>query len=948
MRSIHTFSPALTAVATFDYLHAPASILTFLGLYAFAVCTLQKPNTKVDSTKKRRLAILLLWLVVLANVTQAVLYFVYHVRDSSWTAAQHTIIRTMGSILTWSITAFALLGSKHPIWHPYIGSWLVGGVFEALLLFLSAFSLSKEDDRHLEVSLILGACRVALFIALLLNGVFLFLETRGEKVEKSSDEERQSLLSASGAEEANGSAVANGSAEGNGSANPADPAAPKTYGTTPPSTSEDGSDDEASAGSDDEEDNDKEIKEKQRKRLEDQGGWLGYLKGFAVFLPYLWPGNDWKGQLSLAVLGADIVMDRILNVMVPRQIGIVTQKLTEGKAPYKEVLIWAGLDWVRGYAGFGMLKSIASTYITNYSTKKISDLAFGHVMDLSMDFHSNKDSGEVLRAVEQAYALNELVEMVLFEIGPVLLDLCIAMFYVTHLFDIYLAFIVLSIGVIYVWLGITLTTWSQPARRTYVDKSRKENKTVYESISNWQTVTYFNRGEYERDRYKNAVGTTISAQWRYYMRSYINHGSQSLLITLGYCGVLLIAIWEISDGGKPIGNFVTLITYWETMMSPLYTMAYSYRHLSSTLIDAERLLQLLSTKSTVTNAETPKTLQVKDAKVEFTDVGFSYDKRKEVLKDINFVAEPGKTIAFVGETGGGKSTMLKLLFRFYDVTGGSITIDGQDIRDVSLSSLRDALGVVPQDPSLFNMSIAENIRYSRLDATDEDIQEACKSAAVHDKIMSFPDGYKSKVGERGVKLSGGELQRVAIARVLIKNPKIVMLDEATSAVDSSTEAQIQEAFKQLSAGRTTFVVAHRLSTIMEADLILVVDHGEIIERGTHEELLKSGGKYLELWTKQTAKPSKPNSIKDGDKSDVLIKDIPDTKYSEELAKSFTAGEPSGKDDHGNDDDDDDDDEDKNSGQDEGGAGNESAPLIDLSENTEGPAASDPSASSSKK
>jgi len=260
-------------------------------------------------------------------------------------------------------------------------------------------------------------------------------------------------------------------------------------------------------------------------------------------------------------------------------------------------------------------------------------------------------------------------------------------------------------------------------------------------------------------------------------------------------------------------------------------------------------------------------LAVSSGKVEFDGVNFAYDARKEVLKNISFTAEPGATVALVGETGGGKSTMLKLLFRFYDVTSGSIRIDGQDLRSVSLSSLRDALGVVPQDPSMFNQTIYENIRYARLDATNEEIQEACKAAAVHDKIDSFPDGYKSKVGERGVKLSGGELQRIAIARVLIKNPKIVLLDEATSAVDSSTEQLIQEAFKRLSAGRTTFVIAHRLSTIRDANLILVIDHGEIVERGTHDELLLKGGKYFELWTKQTTgKASGAPSVND-DKPD---------------------------------------------------------------------------------
>lgn len=271
------------------------------------------------------------------------------------------------------------------------------------------------------------------------------------------------------------------------------------------------------------------------------------------------------------------------------------------------------------------------------------------------------------------------------------------------------------------------------------------------------------------------------------------------------------------------------------------------------LTDSERLLVLLQTKPSVTDKPTAYPLELKSGEVVFKDVDFAYDPRKQTLSKVSFIAKPGMTVALVGETGGGKSTLMKLLYRYYDINGGSIRIDGQDIRDVTLDSLRDSFGLVPQDPALFNTTLMENLRYAKLDAADEDIMEACRAACIHDKIMQFPDKYNSKVGERGVKLSGGEMQRVAIARAILRDPKIVLLDEATSMIDAETEAEIQKALRQLTAGRTTFVVAHRLSTIQHADLILVIGGGRIIECGNHEELFRQNGKYVSLWSKQMSK-----------------------------------------------------------------------------------------------
>ncbi|KAF2194175.1 hypothetical protein K469DRAFT_689218 [Zopfia rhizophila CBS 207.26] len=818
-----------TALSMLDYMHAPTVAFYYLGALAFGASILQKSSPL--TFKRRRISVSFMSIIILSYFAQLLYYLNRTLADDDFSAPQHTVIHALGSLLVWVPLTFSLLKSKAVLWHPYFGSFAVEFLFETTLCILGGVSLST-NDRFGNIPLSLSSLRAIISLGLVIDGFLIFRRNRDEK---HTDEEGQSLLG----KPVNGSAITPNGDTGYGAIN-----------QEPDEDSDSDSDDR-----------DKEIKEQQRKRLEEQGGWLGYLKGFAVFLPYLWPKDDWRIMTCLAVRALYVIQGRFLNVLTPRQIGIITDKLTSGSGvmPWKDIAIWTFYSWFGSSSGFGMADDWASILVQNYSYKRITDLAFNHVMNLSMDFHVNKDSGEVIKSVDQAESLNGLIELVLFDVCPIIIDLFVAIWYVTHLFDAYMAFIVLTLGITYVSSGVSLTKWSQAKRRVFVEKARDENKTVYESVSNWQTVSYFNRNLFERDRYKDAVQTKITAEYGYRFRAWTGYAIQGLLIILGFAGACTLAISQIVSGKKPVGNLVTLMMYWEHMMSPLYTMAWSYRHIASTLIDAERLLQLLNTKPSVADADHPQDLAINSCKVEFKDVEFAYDKQKPILKGVSFIAEPGKTIAFVGETGGGKSTMLKLLFRFYDVTGGSIMIDGQDLRSVTLSSLRETIGVVPQAPTLFNQSILENVRYARLDATQEDVEKACKAAAVHDKIMSFADGYKSKVGERGVKLSGGELQRVAIARVLLKNPKIVMLDEATSSVDLSTEAQIQEAFSRLSSGRTTFVVAHRLSTIVEADTILVVDHGEIIERGTHAELLAQGGKYSELWAKQIFGGSKAAS-----------------------------------------------------------------------------------------
>lgn len=458
-----------------------------------------------------------------------------------------------------------------------------------------------------------------------------------------------------------------------------------------------------------------------------------------------------------------------------------------------------------------------------------------------------------MAAIGQGQHLYRLCDFLFLDVGPMVLDLAIALVYVTFLFDASISLIMILVGAGYTCIGTKSTSWAMRRRRRFNQALRNESKVQNESIGNWQTVAHFNMADHECNQYAKAVDEHNVARSRYFMVHYTGYAAQNFVLLLGQLSAALLAAYRVSRGTSPVGDFITLVTYWSTIEAPLISVSFSVRQLSQMLIDSERLLELLRTPPTVTDRSGARPLRLTQGRVEFDNVGFSYDVRKSSLENVSFVAEAGKTIALVGETGGGKSTMLKLLFRYYDVASGSIKIDGQDIRNVTLHSLRNVFGMVPQDPSLFNISIMDNVRYARPNATDEEVKEACRAAAIHDRIISFPDAYQSTVGERGVKLSGGELQRVAIARAILRDPRIVLLDEATSMVDAETEAVIQTAFKRLSAGRTTFVVAHRLSTIQHADLILVVQNGQIVERGTHEQLYALNGKYTRLWSKQLSK-----------------------------------------------------------------------------------------------
>lgn len=366
----------------------------------------------------------------------------------------------------------------------------------------------------------------------------------------------------------------------------------------------------------------------------------------------------------------------------------------------------------------------------------------------------------------------------------------------------------------------------------------------------YETVKYFNAEAYEFNRYREAVKKYQNAEYKVMLSLNIMNITQNMVFMVGLLVTCFIAAYQVAIGDLEVGKFVTLITYMGQLQSPLNFFGTFYRMIQSAMINSERMLELFKEQPTVVDKENAQPLVLCEGNLRFQDVHFAYDQRKPALTGLDFHCPPGTTTAFVGESGGGKSTVFRLLYRFYNTMSGSIQVDGHDVEDLTIDSVRSHIGVVPQDTVLFNETLMYNLKYANPQATDEQVYEACKAASIHDKIMTFPDKYNTKVGDRGLRLSGGEKQRVAIARTILKDPRIIMLDEATAALDTETEQHIQEAFTTLAKGRTMLIIAHRLSTITHADQILVLHKGKVQERGTHEELLERNGHYAAMWKKQ--------------------------------------------------------------------------------------------------
>ncbi|KAM3512537.1 hypothetical protein MY11210_003800 [Beauveria gryllotalpidicola] len=778
-------------------------------------------------------------LIALTFMVEATLYHVQSRLQKNDLPSPSAIRYVLGSSLSWSLVSILLLESKKPAWSSYIAAWILAAGCDVAQLVAGSPLRNAVDGwntTHLVIQLlrILVAVTAAMYAAAALKRI----STHNSPV----DEETQSLLNASAA-----------SLPGQTSA---------SYGGVSPyrdNDSNNGKDDNDGQDSDDEEMNDDDKEEERMKRLSQQrlaeSGWFGYLRGFIIFLPHLIPYKDRFTQLWLLVLIGCTCVDRVTTLLIPLQLANIIDALTAyqgtGHVPLRELAFYFILNLpVR--LTIQILDSWARTRISQFSKYQLNSLAFSHVMSLSMDYHTSRSTGKVITAIEQGTDLSFILDIVL-GLGPRMVDLLIAAVYLTKRFDASTGVVMLMATVINAYVTAKGNKFTSAMKRKYVNNDQEENKVLYDAISNWYTVEIHNQAKREHERYNSAVIKSLLSMRRWLDISEIVFSTQEVVLEIGYIIVCYMIATRVADGHSTVSSFVFITSYWSVISWPMISLAHQLHNTSSQLVKAEWLYQLLLTKPSIQDKPGARPLQITRCEIEFNNVGFAYGPERQILHSISFKAAPGQSIALVGETGSGKSTILKLLYRFYDVTEGSITIDGQDLRDVTLGSLRDSLGAVPQDPCVFDQTIMENLLHARPGATEADVVDACRRARIHDHIMAAsPEGYRARIGERGVRLSGGELQRLAIARVLVRRPRIVVLDEATSAVDSATEASVQQAVQALGEGRTVFTVAHRLSTVVAAHRILVLHKGEVVESGTHRELLERDGRYANLWRIQTA------------------------------------------------------------------------------------------------
>ncbi|KAH9485276.1 ATP-binding cassette sub-family B member 6, mitochondrial [Psilocybe cubensis] len=571
--------------------------------------------------------------------------------------------------------------------------------------------------------------------------------------------------------------------------------------------------------------------------------------------PHLWPKKNLSLQFVAVICIIILLLGRVINLAMPITLSKLIDIL-EGRSnqsPWLYLLGYVGLRFLQGSGGLSAIRDSLWAPVMQYSDREMSQLSFDHLLNLSYAWHTRRKTGEILRVLDRGAAINRTLELVLFSILPTFIDIFVALVAFVYFFKWTLALVIFVVMFAYVSVSVILTTWRTRLRRQMNERDVATRGIHTDCLLNYETVKYFGGEEHEGRRYSEAIQEYQALEYKVILSLNLLNLVQNFIITSGLLIGSFMVAYEITSGDSPgASKFVFFITYLAQLYGPLNQLGYIYRSVNQSLVDTEKLLALLNEPTEVNDKENAADLVVYNGEIEFENVHFSYDGRASALNGVSFKVPKGGSLALVGESGAGKSTILRLLYRFYDLGEGQgrILIDGQDIRDVTQKSLRQAIGVVPQDSVLFNSSIRYNIGYGKFNATMEEIEAAAKSAQMHERIMSFPEGYNTKVGERGIRLSGGEKQRVAIARTLLKNPPILLLDEATSALDTSTEKDIQKALQNLVKGRSSVSIAHRLSTIASADVILVLKDGQVAEQGNFKELIELDGLFASMWADQ--------------------------------------------------------------------------------------------------
>ncbi len=576
-------------------------------------------------------------------------------------------------------------------------------------------------------------------------------------------------------------------------------------------------------------------------------------------LPYLW---EFRGRVAAAL--AFLLAAKLANVAVPVVLKEIVDALSGSRA-----LLAVPLALLVAYGAlrlsttlFTELREIVFARVTHRTARRIALEVFRHLHALSLRFHLERQTGGLSRDIERGVrGISSLMSYTLYSILPTLIEILLVTGVLLYLYEARFALITFATLVAYVLYTVTVTEWRTKFRRQMNEEDSRANTRAIDSLLNYETVKYFGNEEHEARRYDESLRRYEAAAVKSTTSLSALNVGQSAVIAIGAALIMWQAAEGVVAGRMTLGDLVLVNAFMIQLYIPLNFLGVLYREIKQSLTDIEGMFRLLGVHREIQDKPHAPALAAANPTIRFEDVRFSYDGRREILRGVSFEIAPGRTVAVVGHSGAGKSTLARLLFRFYDVTGGRITIDGIDIRDVTQASLRAAIGIVPQDTVLFNDSIFYNIQYGRPDASPEEVVAAARAAHLHEFIERLPDGYETRVGERGLKLSGGEKQRVAIARALLKNPRILVFDEATSALDSQSEKAIQAEIDRIAQGRTTLMIAHRLSTIMHADEILVMDQGRIVERGRHEALLERGGPYARLWALQQRE--RENTVSEG-------------------------------------------------------------------------------------